>query len=136
MNGMKTITKLASAIKATLSAPVYGRYELIDTVRALVPQITPAPTWGKKQIVAATAAAMLDLDSIEVRLALDDAARAQTWRELNAALARLGDAGMVIGHGSLCCRVPCAPCACPGDLTNWGLPNATEVAKRLLDWAD
>ncbi len=137
------MTKLQSAVAATIAASNQGHaattpaYELRDRVRAMVPAPENCPpTWGKKQIVAATVAAMLAerLDEIATRVALDDVAKATSWRSAASALAALGDAGVVLANGSLCCRVPCAPCAMPGWWTNWGLPNTQEVARRLLDW--
>ena len=137
------MTKLQSAVAATIAASKQGQsaaipaYELRDQVRAMVPAPENCPpTWGKKQIVAATVAAMMaeKLDVLKSRVALDDVAKATSWRNAYSAIAALGDAGIVMSNGSLCCRVPCAECAIPGYWTSWGLPNTQEVARRLLDW--
>jgi hypothetical protein len=131
------MTALQNAVKQAIRLQhTDDRYDSRDAVRAMVPKVEVKPTWGKKQIVAAHVAAMLGsrLDNIQVRSALDDIQRSDSWRSAEAPLSVLGDAGVVLSHGSLCCAVPCAPCAIPGAWTNWGLPNTQEVARRLLDW--
>ena len=92
---------------------------------------------GKKAVVAAAAAALLDLDDPMVVEALAALASASSWRAANRAVARLGFAGELIARPQQRGLVlPCASHACPGNWgTNWGLPNVTAVAERLLGCA-
>lgn len=88
---------------------------------------------GKKAVVAAAVAAILDLADPAVKQPLEKIASAQSWREARLGLTQLGLAGELLANPqSMGIHLPSAPCARPMGRTNWGLPNINEVAEMLL----
>lgn len=89
---------------------------------------------GKKAVVAAAVQALIDLEDPATVLALTELGRAQSWRQAEAAIAKLGFAGELLARPSSRGLVlPCSGHACPGSWgTNFGLPNVQAVALKLV----
>lgn len=144
---LKTLAAEADAMRAGRAVNPRSEYEVRAEMEAALAAEYPAAAKaaadvaargaGKKAVVAAAAAAILDLYDPFIVEALADVASAQSWRAADWALARLGFAGEVIASPQARgLRLPCAAHACPSSWgTNWGLPNVQAVAERLVERA-
>lgn len=144
---MKTLAAEADAMRAGRAVNARSEYEVRAELEAALAAEFPAAAKaaadaaargaGKKAVVMAAAAAILDLDDPRIVEALADVASAQSWRAADRALARLGFAGELIASPQARgLRLPCAAHACPSSWgTNWGLPNVQAVAARLVERA-
>jgi hypothetical protein len=142
MNSMKQLSREADARRAGHD----GRpeYEIRADIEAALAAEFPAAAQaaaqaasegrGKKAVVAAAAATVLDLEDPEVVEAVRELAAAGSWRAADRALARLGFAGEMISRPQARgLSLPCAAHACPGSWgTNWGLPNVRAAAQMIL----
>lgn len=124
-------TRTPGDIRDDLAAALAAEYPMAAAAAAAA----AAAGAGKKGIVRAAVAAIVDLGDPTVVRALKDVATASSWRDAIPALIRLGFAGELLSQPTTRgLRLPCAPHACPSPWgTNWGLPCVQEVAKKLAD---
>jgi len=144
---MKTLAAQADACRANKPGHREDDYVLRDELCAALSAEYPAAAKaaaeaaargaGKKSVVGAAVAVLLDLDDPAIVEALREVSGAHSWRAANRALARLGFAGELLASPTARgLRLPCAEHACPGNWgTNWGLPNVQAVAARLVERA-
>jgi hypothetical protein len=145
---MKTIKTLSAEADAVLAGnPGREAFEIRADLESAMASEFPAVVaaaatarergCGKKAVVAAAVAAILDLEEPGVIEALCMVIVAESWKKVNWPLSRLGFAGQLIAWPQARgLRLPCSAHACPGSWgTNWGLPNVRAVAEMLVERA-